>query len=158
MFHLVTRVGVGLMAVLASGGAPALANAAPLSEHAWTHRPVLLFAPSRADERLQHTLGQLHARRCEVQDRDMVVGVFVTEGSSELAGQAVSASAAAALRERFDLNPDQFAALLIGKDGGEKYRLYESPELDEIFALIDGMPMRQEEMMQSPADCAKPQS
>ena len=53
------------------------------------------------------------------------------------------------------IDRDQFAAILIGKDGGEKYRRYDVPELDGIFALIDGMPMRQDEMSQNPVDCSE---
>ena len=50
------------------------------------------------------------------------------------------------MRKQYEIQADQFAVLLIGKDGGEKYRLYEIPDLSEIFNLIDGMPMRQMEM------------
>ena len=74
---------------------------------------------------------------------------------SRLGGKPVTGKTAAGLRERYGIEPGQFAVILIGKDGGEKYRLYEVPELDGIFALIDGMPMRQNEMAQNPVTCGK---
>ena len=35
---------------------------------------------------------------------------------------------------------------LIGKDGGQKWRQSEPLDMETLFALIDGMPMRQAEM------------
>ncbi|MEM7620524.1 MAG: DUF4174 domain-containing protein [Pseudomonadota bacterium] len=36
--------------------------------------------------------------------------------------------------------------MLLGKDGGEKLRKARRVTADELFALIDAMPMRQQEM------------
>lgn len=85
----------------------------------------------------------------------MIIGVMLEQGQSHLGDKPVSASEASSLRKRYAIDRDQFAAILIGKDGSEKYRRYDVPELDGIFALIDGMPMRQHEMSQNPADCSK---
>ena len=41
-------------------------------------------------------------------------------------------------------------AILVGKDGGVKLRQNAQVKLNDIFALIDAMPMRQEEMRQKP--------
>ena len=48
---------------------------------------------------------------------------------------------------------ERFSILLIGKDGGEKLRSHEIPDLDTLFALIDGMPMRPREMSANFSDC-----
>ena len=45
----------------------------------------------------------------------------------------------------YGLDQNSFSVLLIGKDGGEKYRTSEIPDLAEMFALIDTMPMRRAE-------------
>ena len=42
-----------------------------------------------------------------------------------------------------------FTLLLIGKDGGEKYRSAIILTADRLFAMVDAMPMRQAEMRQS---------
>jgi len=36
--------------------------------------------------------------------------------------------------------------VLVGKDGGEKLRRGAAVDIDEIFSVIDAMPMRQREM------------
>jgi len=49
------------------------------------------------------------------------------------------------LRKKFSAGQGSFLAILIGKDGEEKIRR-QKVSLTEIFAVIDGMPMRQREM------------
>ncbi len=39
-----------------------------------------------------------------------------------------------------------FTFILIGKDGGEKYRSRDPVTLKTLYAIIDAMPMRQDEM------------
>ena len=48
--------------------------------------------------------------------------------------------------KKHNVEPNQFTLLLIGKDGGEKLRSTTPVELQTIFKLIDGMPMRKGEM------------
>jgi hypothetical protein len=43
--------------------------------------------------------------------------------------------------------------VLIGKDGGEKLRVNNIPDLQTIYAVIDGMPMRGREMSADPGRC-----
>lgn len=158
MFSLKTTRRRGLLTAPASLIAVALLSAAPaagveMSAYHWQHRPLLLFAPQHSDARLRATVARLQDRRCEVDDRHMVIGVFVENGTSRMGHRDVAPGRAASLRDRYDIPRGGFAVLLIGKDGGEKYRLYEVPELDEIFGLIDGMPMRRNEMIATPANC-----
>ena len=42
----------------------------------------------------------------------------------------------------FRISVKTFSAVLIGKDGGEKLRVNDVPDLAAIYAVIDGMPMR----------------
>jgi hypothetical protein len=48
--------------------------------------------------------------------------------------------------ERLGLAPDTRCILLIGKDGGEKYRSTSPVAPEALFRIIDAMPMRQAEM------------
>jgi hypothetical protein len=43
--------------------------------------------------------------------------------------------------------------VLIGKDGGEKLRVNDVPNLATIYAVIDGMPMRSAETGADPGRC-----
>jgi hypothetical protein len=51
-----------------------------------------------------------------------------------------------ALYKKYQVKQDEFAVILVGKDGTEKYRAKKVVPLDELFALIDAMPMRREEV------------
>ena len=53
---------------------------------------------------------------------------------------------AESIRKQFDAPPGHFSVILVGKDGGTKFRQNDRVKLKDIFKLIDAMPMRQEEM------------
>ena len=143
------------MICLAAGGAltPARAAAAELSDYLWVSRPLLVFAPTAGDPRLVATVGRVEASRCDFADRDMVLGLIVAEGTSTLDGQVVSADQAQRLRSRFGIGAGSFSVVLIGKDGGEKLRVGDVPDLASVYAVIDGMPMRSAEMDADPGRC-----
>ncbi len=52
---------------------------------------------------------------------------------------------------RFNVEPGDFTVILIGKDGGEKGRWQRPVKAEEIFSLVDQMPMRQREMREKPS-------
>jgi hypothetical protein len=83
----------------------------------------------------------------------MKVLVLLGKGQSTRDGESLSSQDAQQLRARYGLKADEFAVLLVGKDGGEKYRTQLPPDLSLIYALIDGMPMRIDEMNNNPVDC-----
>ena len=63
----------------------------------------------------------------------------------------------AAARSRFRVEDGAFAAVLVGRDGGEKFRSSEPVPAEKLFGLIDAMPMRQREMNAgSPANASNP--
>lgn len=131
----------------------ARAMAAELSDYRGERRPLLLFAPTDSDPRLVETLRRIEASRCDFFDRDMVIGVVVAEGKSTLDGQVVDGDESRRLVKQFAIGENTFSALLIGKDGGEKLRVHEVPDLQAIYAVIDGMPMRSREMTANPSRC-----
>jgi hypothetical protein len=63
--------------------------------------------------------------------------------------QPLAEAAVRRLRERFDVAPDVFRVVLVGKDGTEKRRDAEPVTARSIFDTIDAMPMRQREMRES---------
>ena len=126
-----------------------------LSDFKWQNRLLLIFAPSQQDPELLQTRRALQGESCGLGERNIVTGILVAQGRSSLDGREITARDAAAIRQRTAIKNDQFAVLLIGKDGGEKLRVYNQPDLDAVFALIDQMPMRQEEMRINPTACGK---
>ncbi len=131
----------------------ATAMAAELSDYRWESRPLLVFAPEASDPRLVETLKRIDATRCDFTGRDMVLGVVVAEGDSTLDGQAVDADESRRLMDQFAIGDNAFSVVLIGKDGGEKFRVNGVPDLRTIYAVVDGMPMRSREMGADPGSC-----
>lgn len=132
--------------VIASVFGSGNAMAGELDEYLWQQRPLLVFAPSADDPRLVETRARIDSSRCEFTGRDMVLGQLVADGVSTLGGRVVDADRARRLADRYAVADGAFAVLLIGKDGGEKWRVDTVPDLQRIYRVIDGMPMRGREM------------
>lgn len=132
---------------------PAQATAAELSDYRWERRPLLLFAPADSDPRLVETLRRIEASRCDFVDRDMVLGRIVTEGTSTLDGHVVDTDQTRRLMSEFGIGADSFSVVLVGKDGGEKLRVADVPDLQAIYAVIDGMSIRARETRANPSRC-----
>jgi len=111
---------------------PLAPETADLSDYRWENRPVVIFAPSEDDPKFTDALAALHLAQAGLDDRDVIV---LTD---------TDPSADGALRDK--LNAEGFTMLLIGKDGGVKLRSNDIILPEELFATIDGMPMRQQEM------------
>ena len=143
------------MVCLSTGAAlgSADAAAAELSDYRWQSRPLLLFAPTDNDTRLMETLNRIESSRCDFVDRDMVIGQIVAVGTSTLDGHVIESGQSHRLANQYGIGEDTFSAVLIGKDGGEKFRVNGIPDLQVIYAVIDGMPMRSREMNANPGRC-----
>ena len=132
---------------------PAPAMAAELSDYLWERRPLLLFAPTESDPRLVETMRRIEASRCDFAERDMVLGRILAEGTSTLDGRVLDTNQAQRLMSKFGISTDSLIVVLIGKDGGEKLRVADVPDLQAIYDVIDGMPMRARETSANPSRC-----
>lgn len=54
--------------------------------------------------------------------------------------------AASGLYKKYKTNPGVFTIILVGKDGGEKHRSLTLLQPQELFSIIDAMPIRKLEM------------
>lgn len=118
-----------------------------LEDYQWKNRLVLLFAPSKKSPAYEQQMRLLEsAEQAALADRDLLVVRLLHEGQSHAGHQPVRAQDARALRERFEVAPDAFAVLLLGKDGTEKRRSVAPVQPQALFEQIDAMPMRQREM------------
>lgn len=108
-------------------------------------RPLLLSAPSDHDDRLRRQRELFAGLEDALRERDIVVveavgSVVATTGGPECTSDAQG------LWARYGIDADRFSILLIGKDGGVKLRSGETVPARSLFALIDAMPMRRQEM------------
>ena len=115
-------------------------------DYQWQNRLLLLFAPNSKIETYVEQLRFFAEQPNETADRDLLIFSLFEQETGRLDNRSISVPAAKAARERFDVAEDSFALLLIGKDGGVKFRSDQPASTDQIFALIDSMPMRQQEM------------
>jgi hypothetical protein len=93
-----------------------------------SYRELLLFGKSQADFQIQ--LNLLTQDSVGMAERDLIVTIIEDE----------------ALKKNYQVQANQFTVILIGKDGGEKFRSTKPLQLKDIFKIIDSMPMRQAEM------------
>ncbi|MGN7778724.1 DUF4174 domain-containing protein [Mycolicibacterium sp. 22603] len=129
------------------------AAAGELDGYLWNHRPLLVFAPSADDARLIETLARIESSRCEFTNRDMILAQVLAGGTSMLDGRVLEAASARQLAEQYAVGDNSFAVLLIGKDGSQKLRVDAVPNLQTVYAVIDGMPMRGQEMSGNNSEC-----
>lgn len=111
-----------------------------LAAFTWQKRVLLLFRPNTADPAGKAQLEQLQKVPHALADRDLELLVI---SGDNLEGEKSGAAAGNDLRHQFKIAPTTFTLLLTGKDGGEKYRTNKVANPQEIFKIIDAMPMRQ---------------
>lgn len=132
-----------------------------LQPYLWNNRLLLIFARAAAEPVYVNQLSMYDGLADELLDRNMiwfhifaersdsqnVTPSYVDEGQKPLA--KLSAEQLNQLRNRYNPNDAPFRVVLIGKDGGVKYDTTELFGPDQLFPIIDAMPMRQQEMRQS---------
>lgn len=97
-------------------------------------REIILFAYADDDTSLKKQLEILNNDPKGLAERDIKFSVKIFAKDKTLAHQ------------KFKITKNQFAFVLIGKDGGEKYRSLTVVTKQELFSIIDAMPMRVYEM------------
>jgi hypothetical protein len=113
----------GLTACLAHGctGKSTADLALPdLAAHKWKHRVLIIDTPSMQSAPYLQQISAFDAAAASLKERDL---------------QVITQTSAPAFRVR-----------LVGKDGGVKLDRDTPMTTDALFALIDAMPMRQEEL------------
>ncbi|MCA0849296.1 DUF4174 domain-containing protein [Salipiger thiooxidans] len=137
--RMMTKMGVAVMAgAIATQAAAATELFQRLSPEArdlagmrWEKRPVLIFASSGEDPDYRRQMTLLQQAAQALAERDIVV-------LSDLDPRTPSP-----LRQGFQ--PAGFKLVLVGKDGGVKLERDSVLSPDELFAVIDRMPMRMRE-------------
>lgn len=150
---LILLAAIGFSISLGVNLSPVTAQNNPLAPYLWQNRLLLVFIPKVSDARLASIEQTIAEVKCEFQARDLLLGVFPTDAPSRIGSDSISAYNVAALRAKYGIRSDQFALLLIGKDGQPKSELSSVPEIEQIFGRIDTMPMRQQEMANRPNPC-----
>lgn len=110
------------------------------------HRVLLLFAPRPSHRLYQWQVEELLTDWDGLEERNVQVLHFYSK-TREMDEPAIwtDQSAQEAFRQ-FKVSPNQFAFILIDKDGREKFRREYPVELRAFFIIVDVMPSRKAEL------------
>jgi hypothetical protein len=122
-----------------------------LTEYKWKTRLVLIFTPSIDDVDYQTQLVEFDRHLPGVIERDIVFAHILENGSSTIGCDELADDSAEELRRRYDVKPGKFYLVLVGKDNTWKLWTDFPISADELFAVIDDMPMRRAELMRKNA-------
>ena len=113
----------------------AMLSSSILDPFAWENRPILIFG-EEGDPRIDEQMVLFSEAALELEDRRNVI-IVETDPSSQLWQY---------------YRPKGFAVILVGLDGGEKFRNNQVTDPDDLNELIDTMPMRQQELLRQSQD------
>lgn len=117
-----------------------------LADYRWENRVVLIFGADEFHPKYKEQKSRFTDLHKEIEDRDLRIVTILNEGISKVDDQVITNESAHQLREQLKISDNQFSIILIGKDGGEKIRSKEILSAEDVFSVIDKMPMRQREM------------
>lgn len=109
-------------------------------------RVILLFADDRNNRDLQKQTELLQPEEADLRERHLEVYVVLSDDVENLKGENMDKLNASGMRQDYEVRPDEFRLLLIGKDRTVKMNESYPVESKAIFDKIDAMPMRQREM------------
>lgn len=142
---------IRLILVLVLTGVTAAA-AGSLDDYRWKHRLLLVFGETHDGTGIVEFRETLDAARCELEARDLLVGWFFADEPARIGNDSLDDRRAQAIRRMAQPAAGGVTVVLVGKDGGVKSRYDRAPPLADVFALIDGMPMRRAEMRSGAPD------
>ena len=97
-------------------------------------RRVLLFADKANDTTLMKQKQLLESDKAGCLERDIRIEIYIISQTDK------------SILKKYNITQPHFTFLLIGKDGGIRLRSTKVIPKEQLFALIDVMPMRQDEM------------
>jgi hypothetical protein len=115
----------------------------------WKSRLIVLFTPTPDNALYREQLDRLLQDQEALRERKLVVLSASADGKAPLPSSFLSPKLAREYYAHFGVKPGEFVTVLVGLDGGAKYRAkgrITAPE--DFFDLIDTMPMRRQELRQ----------
>lgn len=123
----------------------------PAYSHPLPHRSVIYFAPTE-DSMVKEFLKGVLINNCQLDERDIVTMV-ITEDGFTIPPWLVEEFNLEAVTTSYNIPKGSHTAILIGKDGEEKFRWDGTTDWRGLTDLIDEMPMRKLEMQRHKSRC-----
>ncbi len=117
-----------------------------LAELRWKKRILVVSSPDETNEDYRTQRADILRTAAQSRERDLVLITLVGDEESRMDGRPLTDEEVREVRNALGLLRKSFALRLIGKDGGTKLARDGATPMAEIHALIDSMPMRQQEM------------
>ena len=118
-----------------------------LENFLWKNRIVFIFADSNDNGQYKSFKKDWNSNNIGIQDRDIILFEIINNKHGFLDNKPISDKSLIAITNQIGTEAKFFEIVLVGKDGSVKLRSSDS-SLNEIFSLIDTMPMRQREIKQ----------
>lgn len=115
---------------------------AQLQQYRWKHRLILIFTEDTSQTIYQKQWNNLQADSVGLADRDIQIYTLLPQDSHP----ALPKSSLKVIQQKYNRDQQPFLCVLIGKDGSVKSRKTSVCDRQDIFNLIDSMPMRQAEI------------
>jgi len=119
-----------------------------LSDYRWKSRLVVVFTPKSDEPLFEEQVSLLQEEVAAFKERRVVFIWINSEDKHENDGLFLDESLAGEYYKRFNPKAEQVELLLIGLDGGQKFRARNKlTQPTVLLELIDGMPMRRQEIL-----------
>jgi hypothetical protein len=118
-----------------------------LKDFLWKNRPVIIFVDSKNNGQYKSFKKDWNSNSIGTQDRDIILFEIISNKHGLLKNKPISDKSVRAIINQLGKGTNSFEIILVGKDGSVKLRSSDS-SLNEIFSLIDSMPMRKYEIQQ----------
>jgi len=113
-------------------------NKIDLSTYNWSKRLLVINASSNNKEKINHIYNWLDSNKCKIEEKNVNIIFFIDYKNT---------------RHKKPLFLQKYGFWLIGYNGEVKAFSLETNFLNEIFNLIDQMPIRQQEMLMYKKKC-----
>ncbi len=120
-------------------------KAQDISDHKWENRLVLILTDQTDNENCRKQVEELKNHQDGVNERKILV-YCITPESFKTGLSDEKWQKAETVYNRYKKTDSQPEIILIGLDGGVKLRANEFLSAQELFATVDAMPMRRQEM------------
>lgn len=121
-------------------------QAQDLTDYRWQNRLVLILAEGSSNPLFQNQVQAFQAAEEDLRDLRIVVFQALPKGYARGTQSAPNWMSSDDLYQSYKSRDRSFEVLLLGLDGGIKLRRHQVVTIDELYDLINTMPMRRAEL------------
>ncbi len=117
-----------------------------LEQFIWKNRLVVIYDDVVDTKSIQQQVAILSNQESELTNRKLIIIASTPDGAYFLFKDEEFQSTVIPHSEHLYINGTEFNFNLVGLDGGVKYRSQTMVSTEDLFNVIDGMPMRRSEL------------